>query len=352
MQPRRKILFCNRSGPRKIGGVVLLAALLAGGGSSSLSAAPTGIDATHFPLYESQHPDEVADTVILKSGKVFTNVKTFPRGGVHTIKFQNGRAISVPNAKIKIVRIKGVSWKSAKKKRKRIAAVVKKRKPRRQAPPQVAGVTPRPRVQTRPRPRIQPVPRPRPQPQPPRKPVRELQATKEDKQEKPKPSEKGWELGPVTKSLLVPGWGQYSMGHDWRAAGIVTLSLPIVYNYFNFRNEHTDAQAAYSDQILPGPLAQPNFSPIGTPAYYTIIEQRRSVLLRKEDQTNSMVFALIGLWGLQTLDAYYLNLRNGGKDPFFRSGRKLGFTSPSPGDTNLIAFSDGRNFIFGIGLHF
>lgn len=292
-----------------------------------LKAAPPEATDLDFPHYEAQHPDEVADTVILKSGKVYTNVKTFPRGGSHTLKFQNGGAIVVPNAKIKIVRIKGVSWKTKQPQRKMVAAVVKKRKPRSQQPQRVVK---------------------------PKLPIgRDIIAMQNDQTANPEQErdiESG--LGPVSKSILVPGWGQYSLGHRWRAAAIVVAGLPIVQAYWVHRNEHTEAQEIYSETFTPYLLAQPQNTPWGIAAYYTVFDYRRSELLRKEDQTNNMVFALLGLWGLQTLDAYYLNLLQGGQHPFFKFADKLSFTGGGLSPTTILAFSDGENFILGIGVHF
>ena len=320
----------------------------AGWGGLIASPVATDVDGVRYEIVEEsagsaelgEEPgrDLISDTVILKSGKVFTNVKTFPRGGTHTIKFQNGRAISVPNAKIKIVRIKGVSWKARVQKRQvAVAAVARKRQPSRAAAQQVPVRRPPPRRVVIPR---QPI-------------GRELQALREDQKRDPeKESKKRFALGPVTKSILLPGWGQYSLGHNWRAGAVAALGIPIVSYYSIYRAQFNTAQANYSEIWTPTLLAQPEYAPTGYPLYYAILTGRRQILLEKEAQTNSMVFALMSLWALQAVDTYYLNAKNGGKDPFYRYARKIGFTDPGSSRTTLLAFSDGRNFIFGMGVRF
>ncbi len=285
-----------------------------------------GPEDAHSVRYEfHQNRGELADTVILKNGKVFTNVKTFPQGGVHIVRFQNGQSMSVPNATIKIVRIQGVSWTIRPPVQQAVALVAHKRQPREQAPARVV---------------------------PPFVPLeRQILPTQPD-QKAEAIVEQEWQMGPVTRSLLVPGWGQWWMGYRTRAAIIVAMGVPIVQAYWVHRSEHTEAQSLYSETLTPYLLAQPENSPWGVVAYYSVFNFRRSTLLGKENETNAAVYALLGLWALQALDAYYVHTADGGTDPFFKFAPKISFTNDFGAPTTLLAFSDGKNFIIGFGVHF
>ena len=199
----------------------------------------------------------LADTVKLKNGKVYENVKAYPGTSMHRLQFSNGQRLYIRNEKIAKVRIKAVKWP------KRIKIIPKK--------------------------------------------IIYHRALEEEVL--PPGLSEQYDLGPVWKSTILPGWGQYSLGHPKRGMLIGGATLLIFNKYWDNRKQHTQAQADFSEQITPIVLTS-SYGINGYLAFLVISEQEKAVLLQKEKDTNNMFGILSLVWGWNVIDAFLISNPN------------------------------------------
>ena len=238
-------------------------------------------------------PALFADTVYLKDGKVYKNVKAFPRHGAHRILFASGSQILLANSLIAKVRIGSVHWP--------------KRHPRKETEKSPPKKVPRPQTA---------------------------------REEAPLPGiRESWQFGAVWKSLAVPGWGQLAMGHTWRGAVFFGGSMLVLNDYLAKRRLHAQAQEEYSEQLTPILL-----STQGTNGYFLflgILEYEKSVLLRRERETNDRVLLLGLVWGYNIIDAFLLaNPRATHRHPWLRH-LQIGLDPESSSIQSLAIYQKG-----------
>lgn len=196
----------------------------------------------------------LADTVKLKNGKVYSNVKAYPGKGMHRLQFSNGQRLYIKNEKIAKVRIKPVRWP------KRIKIIAKK--------------------------------------------IVHNKAIEENAL--PPGLSDQYDLGPVWKSAILPGWGQYMLGHSKRGMIISGATLLVFNQYWSNRKQHTRAQEEFSEQITPVVFTS-SFGTNGYLAFLIISEQEKAVLLQKEQDTNNMFGILSLIWSWNVIDAFIIS---------------------------------------------
>ncbi|MCB1173617.1 MAG: hypothetical protein KDK39_08635 [Leptospiraceae bacterium] len=238
-----------------------------------------------------------ADTVTLKNGKTYTNVKAFPSGNVHRIQLPSRRFIVVPNAQIAKVRIKPVKW-------------------------------PRKKVIQRPI----------------KKPV--VKYGPPAREEKPMENiEQDQGLSPAWKSVLIPGWGQYAMQHKWRGATWLGAYLVALNLYWQKRQLHAAAQEEYSEQVTPALLSSQGIN--GYILFLGILEAEKATLLKREHETNNMVTLLSVVWGLNVIDALVLSRPDIVKEYPFLQYLFIGIGQDDPTQSSLPTKALQPNFGMG-----
>ncbi|MBI3395065.1 MAG: hypothetical protein HY042_04455 [Spirochaetia bacterium] len=205
-----------------------------------------------------------ADVVVLRGGARYDDVKTQPSGESHRILFKDGHINVVPNSQIKSLRRAPTTWTEP------VRPEVEQ--PKKPVEPQTD-----PRDET---PRIEPV---------------------------VKPAEPTRNWGPVFKSALLPGWGQYDEGRSTSAAVYAATYLFAVQRYWTLRNAHAVAQADYNDPLPVGSVAGQTLNGSLTVAQAAVINfaylsniERRVHRLQK--QGNEMVLIISVAWGWNMLD--------------------------------------------------
>ena len=131
-----------------------------------------------------------ADDVQLHHGKQYRNVRTEISRDFITIRFRNGGRLVVPKQSVKTLVNKPFNWRPVKKKTPRVAAVK----------PRVAA------ADTRPKPAPPAKVQPRKSPEPIKKEADDFNHC-------------------AFKSLVLPGWGQYSCGSPWAGHGTIASLL-------------------------------------------------------------------------------------------------------------------------------
>ena len=175
-----------------------------------------------------------ADVVTLKSGIRYYDVRARPRGNLHVVLFQDGRVRRVPNSAIRSLRPGPTTWSKAKR-----ASVPRPLGPVRveSEVPEVAALSRIPRERFA----LDSLPlRPR---------------LYEPAGAELRPAQPSREWGPILKSALLPGWGQYATGRRWTGWAYAGTSLLFLERYWTVRRRHTAAEADYNDPLPVGAVA-------------------------------------------------------------------------------------------------
>jgi len=218
-----------------------------------------------------------ADRVALKSGMVYHDVKAEPTGNAHRISFSNGLIKFIPNSQIRSVRPGPLTW---------------------------------------PFPYRPPVQKPLPDKKPENTQVNTPESqTRKRPDETLKPSDTtleqtlhpGKEWGPVLKSAILPGWGQYSIGEKRSGALFATSSLFVFYRYYALRQQHASAEADYNDPVPVALIASQSqtgaFTVLDVTAMnlaYLSAKERR--VYRLQNEGNAMLGLFTFLWSWNMLD--------------------------------------------------
>ncbi len=211
-----------------------------------------------------------ADTVILRSGTTYTNVITEPFSGSHKIQFSNGSILILSNSKIRSLRPGPIKWGQS-------LPTVKKLEP-------------------------QPMESPSPHPAPP--------VVLPEEQEEPEIGllqPKGYRWGPLLKSSILPGWGQYSEGRKWSGFLFAASSMIALQKYWTLRQKHAAAESDYNDPIPVGLVSAQawtgSISIMEAAAInLTYLSQKESLVNRLQKQGNTMVGVLTIIWGWSIFD--------------------------------------------------
>jgi len=206
--------------------------------------------------------------VVLRSGITYADVKAEPAGQSHRIHFRDGSLQVLPNSLIRSVRPGPTTWTHP-----------------------VTPIEPPKTV-------IQPSVRT------PELPTKPLQRT-----DRPVVAE-GSKWGPIVKSAILPGWGQYSQGREVPGALYAIGSVLAFQNYWMYRQKHAAAQREYNDPVPVGAVATQTLTGSVTLSqaaginlfYLSGIESR---VYRLQSQGNAMVVIFGLIWGWNMLDAVY-----------------------------------------------
>ncbi len=202
-----------------------------------------------------------ADTVELRSGVIFADVKAEPLGKSHRIRFGSGRVRMVANSAIHSVRPSPVRWNHP---------LVVRLVTQMVSPPGQPTV-------------------------PPENPSSESS------------TKIGINWGPILKSAILPGWGQYSVGRKWTGALYSTLTIYALERYWELRQKHATAQDEYNDpipvsmvsyQAMIGAITIPQAGAINL-AY---LSQKEREVNKLETEGNNMVALLAFVWGWNMVD--------------------------------------------------
>lgn len=105
----------------------------------------------------------------------------------------------------------------------------------------------------------------------------------------------------VWRSALLPGWGQYYGGSEWRALSYLSVGGGLLayyaVSYANYRSVEADYRGAI---ILPQDT-------VGFDTYLfnrMYLNQKRDALRAAEGQQNSASYAVMGFWIWNMMDAY------------------------------------------------
>jgi len=221
----------------------------------------------------------LADRVALKSGMVYHDVKAEPTGNAHRISFSNGMIKFIPNSQIRSVRPGPLTWQFP-------------YRPPVQKPLPVADK------------KAENTPVDTPE-KPTRKRPDELRKPTEATAEQNWHPGKDW--GPVLKSAILPGWGQYSIGEKRNGALFAASSLIVFYRYWALRQQHAAAEADYNDPVPVAAIAAQSqtgaFSVLDVTAmnlFYLSEKERR--VYRLQNEGNAMLGLFTFLWGWNMLD--------------------------------------------------
>lgn len=195
-----------------------------------------------------------ADTVILRSGLRYADVRAQPVGESHRILFYDGSVKIVLNSEIRSVKRGPTSWATI------------------QPPPQ--EIVP---------PRIEPAPPVVPRPQSP------------------------WTFTPAMKSMLLPGWGQYAQGRPLAGAIYASLALATFSRYWIYRQRHSAAEADYNDPLPVGLVAAQSTTgalTIGQAALFNTayLAQKETKVYQIQRQGNNTLMLLSFIWLWNMLD--------------------------------------------------
>ncbi len=219
-----------------------------------------------------------ADTVILKNGKRYFDVRTRPSGRTHLVYFKNGRRKRIKNKTIKILRISRVSWKRpVRPKPKRRMVAMRKFDPLFPDPLTVPNLV--------------------------------------FKDNTPAPAPAGiWGLSPLTKSTMMPGWGQVAVERKWAGYAFLGGAAFFLARYLQIRLQHDAAELDFQDPIPTAAIvvSAPGSNILVPPATVTeqaingialnfiyLEEKKKGVLRLEEAGNNSLIFlGLIYAWNL------------------------------------------------------
>jgi hypothetical protein len=215
-----------------------------------------------------------ADIVILRSGVQYTDVKARPTGSAHTLYFRDGSVRRIPNSQIQSVRPMPTTWSR----------------------PANSEPIPAPQSDLKRQPEL-------PAPSATEAGSRENSILSED-------ATSAFELTPIYKSAILPGWGQYSEGRVASGAAYSLGSLFLWQRYWSLRQRHSVAEADYNDpwptaavaaQTLNGNLGV--FEAVGINLLY--LAQKEAAVFKLETEVNNTVFAISLLWAWNMLDIVF-----------------------------------------------
>lgn len=199
-------------------------------------------------------PDLHADRIILKSGIRYYDVSTIPIGGTHRVRFARGRTIIVPNHQIRFLRISPVSWAG-----KRVHQTKRENRKQRVLRPlrlvilgpgedfpagefstgAIANREPLPQI---------PGERRRPNPDSMGEhPTSDPLAYRGDGNEGQAFFFSVPTMTPLLRSLIVPGWGQFSTGYNFRGSLFLTTSTVLLGRYAGIYRSHSVTEKKYND---------------------------------------------------------------------------------------------------------
>lgn len=198
-----------------------------------------------------------ADTVTLRSGIVFYDVKTRPAATSHHVYFIDGGIITLANSLISSVRPGPTTWTEP------VFLALKK-------PPRT--IKAREATETIPLPRQRSVP---------------------------------WT--PILKSTILPGWGQFSEGRKISGSLYAAGAVFLFSRYWTIRQAHSRAEAEYNDPAFTGAVASQTLTgsmSIGQAAMInlTYLSGKEREVYRLEKQGNLTAFLLGSLWAWNLLD--------------------------------------------------
>ena len=199
-----------------------------------------------------------ADTVELRSGTTYTNVKAVPVGNAHRVQFPNGRVRNIPNAAIRSVRPAPVNWPG----------------PAPVQPPPGARVAV---IESRPPARQESFP---------------------------------FDLSPLAKSAILPGWGQYAQNR--RVSGVLfQLGTACAFQYYwSIREKHAAAVRRYNDPVLVGVVAAQTATGSLTileaaAVNLTYLAREEREVFRLQDAGNQAFGLLFAVWTWNLLDVIF-----------------------------------------------
>ena len=265
-----------------------------------------------------------ADAVILRNGIAYQDVKVTPLHGTnfHHVLFRDGSAKKVSNSLIRMLRIKKVNWTLAAKKRR--AVVRREPEARRQVAmalkmrptpldPRTVPAAVKPAVKKRAGLKIGPTrldPRTAAVKPAVKKPAGlKIGPTRPDpttvlaavKPAVAKPAvERSRGLSPLVRSMILPGWGQYSTGHEWRGGLFFTAAVLSTGYYWNYRQEMRAAEARYNDMTVTGSLALAMPGASGIAASYLYLDgiKQESYALAQKGNNSLGALGLVWLWNV------------------------------------------------------
>ncbi len=219
-----------------------------------------------------------ADTIVLTSGVRYTDVKARPSGQSHVVSFRDGRVLRVPNRSIRSLRPGATTWtrpQVAVRKRADTGTAAAKTNPKREATQR-------------------------------RRATRLVRITRGD----PRTIVPGRPWGPLVKSAILPGWGQYSLERRLVGTIFAGAAVSAFAEYWSVRTRHANAERRYNDPTVVGLVSAQTLTgtlSLGQAAmlnlgYLGAIERRVIALERR----GNLVAALLGIvWGWNMLDIYY-----------------------------------------------
>lgn len=197
-----------------------------------------------------------ADTIVLRSGIRYADVKVQPVGESHRVFFEDGRVHLISNSDIRSVRRGPTTWTTVR-----------------------SVDVPKPQE-------IVPAPEPVKPP-----PVRE-----------PAPL-----LSPLLKSIVAPGWGQYAQGRPLAAALYSSLTLLTFQRYWTYRQQHAAAERDYNDPMPVGLVAAQSTTGVLTVGQASLMNiaylgQKERKVYAIQRQGNNMFLLLSAVWVWNILD--------------------------------------------------
>ena len=213
-----------------------------------------------------------ADTLLLRNGKRYTNVRTRPGGDSHLVYFSNGGKTRVKNLDIRFLRISSVNWSGA------------------------AIITPEPRQKKRRIDRLNQDP-----------------DTPGVYGEEPLPFtpalEQPFWMSPIMRSALAPGWGQYYVGHKESGVMFISASALLLGLIYQSTTEHNALEAQYNDPLPPtlillGATSLPNVPLEGLALSYVYLRTIESRVNQKRIESNNYQMALGLFWLVGLLDIW------------------------------------------------
>ncbi len=214
------------------------------------------------------------DTVVLRNGRRFEDVKTKPRGRSQVVQFSDGRTISVPNREIRSLYRARTSWSQVRRPRRvEKTEVVVKPEVKEPIEPANSGLA-----------------------------IRILRDEPSGLARHPV-----MELAPWVRSAIAPGWGQWHTDRQAAAVAFAGLGVFLFARYWEARQAHTAAENAYNDRVPTNMIfGAPGFDPalkIGL-VYVYLRERERTVLTLETAGNNALLFLAVGYF-YNILDAYF-----------------------------------------------
>ncbi len=221
-----------------------------------------------------------ADTLVLKNGRTYRNVKSVNRGDRLFIVFSNGRTRGFPRSAVKSLTLRKVSWKrgmSAGRVRSLVDEAVRN---------SVRDEVKKAFAEKKREDEIR---------------ARESEKARRINESKAQAARER-RNNALWRSALLPGWGQFYSGRENRAYIFGSAALVSFAYYLNQHSTFTTAQRDYDDSGLPAGLL--SITGVGGPANFIYFEDRKAVLNRAETAVNRAFFLMAALWSLNLWEVY------------------------------------------------